>query len=83
MIARLTESVMEDAALHWLGGLGYEASPSLAIARPADRPVMAGTANPFKPRFFVQFPPTLPYSPPSRGNETGCHRKSGDQLAFR
>src|ERR1700693_4540537 len=32
MSSRLTESVVEDAALDWLRGLGYEALSGLAIA---------------------------------------------------
>ena len=32
MSAKLTESVVEDAALEWLGGLGYEVLSGLAIA---------------------------------------------------
>ncbi len=32
MSSRLTESVVEDAALDWLGGLGYEVLSGLAIA---------------------------------------------------
>ena len=32
MSARLTESVVEDTALEWLGGLGYEVLSGLAIA---------------------------------------------------
>jgi len=31
-VAKLTESVVEDAALVWLGGLGYEVLSGLAIA---------------------------------------------------
>ncbi len=31
-MAKLTESVVEDAALEWLGGLGYEIEFGLVIA---------------------------------------------------
>lgn len=31
-MAKLTESVVEQAALDWLGGLGYEVLSGLAIA---------------------------------------------------